>query len=335
MEPPARPKSLSLRRRKPEPVPAAGARGGAWALDPSGELDLSPGARALLTGEGDFAERLPIDESGRLKVRAALSDGGDFDLKLRRQDGRAPAALRLTGGAVGRGLVGTLVETDDEERLAQELAARGAHVRSILETALDGMVVIDERGRIQSFNTSAQRMFGYSEAEAIGRNVSMLMAEPDRTRHDTYMERYMSTDERRIIGIGRIVTGERKDGAQFPLHLSVGEVHVEGRRLFTSFMHDLTEERRSESRTQALQAELAHISRLSALGEMGSALAHELNQPLAAIGNYITGSRRLISDVQGPAAAKIESALARAAEQVLRAGQIIRRLRDFVSRRTS
>ena len=147
------------------------------------------------------------------------------------------------------------------------------------------------------------------------------------------MSRYMTTGERRIIGIGRIVTGQRKDGSQFPLHLSVGEVSVEGRRMFTGFMHDLTEERRSESRTQALQAELAHISRLSALGEMGSALAHELNQPLAAIGNYITGSRRLLADAPAPAAARIESALERAAEQVLRAGQIIRRLRDFVSRR--
>jgi two-component system, LuxR family, sensor kinase FixL len=159
------------------------------------------------------------------------------------------------------------------------------------------------------------------------------MGEPDHTRHDGYLAHYLDTGERRIIGIGRIVTGQRRDGSPFPLHLSIGESKVEGRRLFTGFMRDLTEERRVESRTQQLQAELAHISRLSALGEMGSALAHELNQPLAAIANYITGSRRLLADAGLPSAAKIEGALERAAEQVLRAGQIIRRLRDFVSRR--
>jgi two-component system sensor kinase FixL len=195
------------------------------------------------------------------------------------------------------------------------------------------MVVTDSAGIIQSFSRAAERMFGYAESEAAGRNVTMLMAEPDRSRHDAHMAHYMETGERHIIGIGRIVTGRRKDGAQFPLHLSVGEAKIEGRRLFTSFMHDLTEVRRTETRTQQLQSDLAHISRLSALGEMGSALAHELNQPLAAVNNYITGSRRLLADAPGPAAAKVEGALQRAAEQVLRAGQIIRRLRDFVSRR--
>jgi two-component system sensor kinase FixL len=161
----------------------------------------------------------------------------------------------------------------------------------------------------------------------------MLMGEPDRTRHHLHLSRYLNTGERHIIGVGRIVTGQRKDGSQFPLHLSVGEASVEGRRLFTGFMHDVTEERRTQTRTQKLQSELAHISRLSALGEMGSALAHELNQPLAAVGNYITGSRRLLADMSTPGTARVEGALERAAEQVLRAGQIIRRLRDFVSRR--
>jgi two-component system sensor kinase FixL len=202
-----------------------------------------------------------------------------------------------------------------------------------METALDGMVVTDEKGFIHSFSRAAQRMFGYDEAEAVGRSVDLLMAEPDRSHHGEHIARYLDTGERRIIGVGRIVTGRRKDGSQFPLHLSIGEAKIEGRRLFTGFMHDLTEVRRSESRTQQLQSELAHISRLSALGEMGSALAHELNQPLAAVANYITGSRRLLADAPGPTAAKVDGALERAAGQVMRAGQIIRRLREFVSRR--
>ncbi len=351
MEPRPRPKALSLKRRPPAASPAARSNGGAWALDAAtGETHLSVGARRLLDISqdetvGDLVDRLPVEAASRRQARAAieacLASGADFDLRLRRVEPAAPGAIRMTGGAlagadgVPRSLVGVLLTSDEDAQFGLELAHRAAHVRSILETALDGMVVIDVTGRMEAFNSAAQRMFGYSEAEALGRNVSMLMSGADRPRHDNYISHYLTTGERRIIGIGRIVTGQRKDQSQFPLHLSIGETSVAGRRLFTGFMHDLTEERRSESRSQALQAELAHISRLSALGEMGSALAHELNQPLAAIGNYITGSRRLIAEAPGPTAARVDSALERAAEQVLRAGQIIRRLRDFVSRRAS
>lgn len=327
------------------------AAGGAWVIDTAtGLARLSEGARRLVgarTGEQvcDLAGRLPLDEADRAQARAALAasaaGGADFDLKLRCVEGHNPAALRLCGGAVAdedgvaRRVAGVLRDAGEEARLAYEVAERTAHLRSILETAQDGMVVIDAAGRMLSFSRAAERMFGYTEAEAIGRNVKILMGEPDHGRHDGYLARYIETGEKRIIGIGRIVTGLRKDGSQFPLHLSVGETNVDGRRLFTGFMHDLTEERRSESRTQQLQAELAHISRLSALGEMGSSLAHELNQPLAAIGNYITGSRRLLADMPGAGAARVSAALEKAAEQVLRAGHIIRRLRDFVSRRAS
>jgi len=217
-------------------------------------------------------------------------------------------------------------------RLEERLAEQQALLVSILETAPDGVAVIDSAGIIQSFSRVAARMFGYSVDEAVGRNINLLMAEPERTRHDGYIARYLKTGEKRIIGIGRIVTGRRKDGSRFPLHLSIGEMKLDGYRLFTGFMHDLTEERQAQGRMQQLQTELAHVSRLSALGEMGSALAHELNQPLAAIGNYLTGSRRLLAEVQGANVGKIDLALQKASEQALRAGQIIRRLRDFVSR---
>jgi two-component system sensor kinase FixL len=327
------------------------ATGGVWSVEPAtGKTRLSEGARRLIgakEGErvGDLADRLPVDAPSRAEARRAISrclgGGPDFDIKLRCAEGHNPVALRLSGGAVldqedgSRRVVGMICDADSEVRLAEEVAERAAHLRSILETAQDGMVVIDAAGRMHSFSRAAERMFGYTEAEAVGQNVKILMGEPDHSRHDSYLSRYLETGERRIIGVGRIVTGRRKDGTQFPLHLSVGETNVDGRRLFTGFMHDLTEERRSESRTQQLQSELAHISRLSALGEMGSALAHELNQPLAAIGNYITGSRRLLAEIPGPGAARVAGALEKAGEQVLRAGHIIRRLRDFVSRRAS
>jgi len=329
--------------------PAVPSSGGAWMIDlATEEAYLSEGARRLLNltdGEpaGDFVARLPIDAASRKNVRKAIrrcvdSQSGFF-LKLPFLASAGPAAVRMIGGAVAdndgavRSLAGVLFGADDETRLAEEVAERTAHLSSIMETALDGMVVTDERGVIHSFSRAAQRMFGYDESEAVGHSVDLLMAEPDRSHHSAHMTRYLDTGERRIIGVGRIVTGRRKDGSQFPLHLSIGEAKIEGRRLFTGFMHDLTEVRRSESRTQQLQSELAHISRLSALGEMGSALAHELNQPLAAVANYITGSRRLLADAPGPTAAKVDGALERAAGQVMRAGQIIRRLREFVSRR--
>jgi two-component system sensor kinase FixL len=175
-------------------------------------------------------------------------------------------------------------------------------------------------------------MFGYAEREAIGRNVNALMPEPDRSRHDGYLDRYRRTGERRIIGVGRIVTGKRADASTFPMHLSVGEMNSAGRRYFTGFVRDLTEQQRTRDNLQQLQSELVHVSRLSAMGEMASALAHELNQPLAAISNYMKGCRRLLASSPDPNAATIEAALDKAAEQAIRAGHIIRRLRDFVLR---
>jgi two-component system, LuxR family, sensor kinase FixL len=116
------------------------------------------------------------------------------------------------------------------------------------------------------------------------------------------------------------------------MHLSIGEMQSSGVPYFTGFVRDLTEHQQTQARLQELQSELVHVSRLSAMGEMASALAHELNQPLAAISNYMKGSRRLLAATSDPNRSKIETALDRAAEQALRAGQIIRRLRDFVSR---
>ena len=141
-----------------------------------------------------------------------------------------------------------------------------------------------------------------------------------------------STGERHIIGIGRIVTGKRRDGTTFPMHLSIGEMQSGGEPYYTGFVRDLTEHQQTQAKLQELQSELVHVSRLSAMGEMASALAHELNQPLAAISNYMKGSRRLLAGSTDPNTQKIESALDRAAEQAIRAGQIIRRLRDFVAR---
>jgi two-component system sensor kinase FixL len=210
--------------------------------------------------------------------------------------------------------------------------AREAHLKSILDTVPEAMIVIDERGIVQSFSTAAERLFGYTAAEALGKNVKLLMPSPYRESHDSYLERYLRTGERRIIGIGRVVVGERKDGSTFPMELAVGEMRSSNQRFFTGFVRDLTERQKTEARLQELQSELVHISRLTAMGEMASALAHELNQPLSAIANYMKGSRRLLENRADDQSALLRDAMDKAAEQALRAGQVIRRLRDFVAR---
>ena len=214
----------------------------------------------------------------------------------------------------------------------QDLAQREAHLRSILETVPDAMVVIDGAGVIQEFSRAAEHLFGWTAEETVGKNVRMLMPSPYREAHDGYLERYHRTGERRIIGIGRIVVGERMDGSTFPMELSVGEMQREAEgQYFTGFIRDLTERQQTLARLQELQTELVHVSRLTALGEMASALAHELNQPLSAIANYLKGSKMLI-ERDGIPHERISDAIDRAANEALRAGEIIRRLRDFVAR---
>jgi two-component system sensor kinase FixL len=157
------------------------------------------------------------------------------------------------------------------EAAARVLEQREAHLRTIFDTAPEAMIVINESGIIQSYGASAERMFGWRPSEVMGRNISMLMPEPFRTQHDGYLRRYLTTGEKRIIGIGRIVVGERKDGSTFPMELAVGEVRSADTRFFTGFVRDLTERQESEAHVRELQAEIVHISRLSAMGEMASA----------------------------------------------------------------
>jgi two-component system sensor kinase FixL len=241
------------------------------------------------------------------------------------------AAFAVIG--VGISWLGEALRRMRREAVEQNrsLLAGQAHLRSILDTIPDAMVVIDEQGSMTSFSTAGERLFGYSAAEAIGRNVKILMPSPYREAHDGYILRYLTTGERRIIGTGRIVVGERKDGSTFPMELAVGEMRSGDRRFFTGFVRDISERQKTETRLQELQSELVHISRLTAMGEMASTLAHELDQPLSAIANYLKGSRRLLEQATDDRSPILRDALDKAAEQAIRAGQIIRRLRDFVS----
>jgi two-component system sensor kinase FixL len=210
-------------------------------------------------------------------------------------------------------------------------AAESAMLRSILETVPDAMVMIDRHGVIQQFSKAAERLFGWRAEEACGQNVRTLMPSPYREQHDDYLRRYLTTGERRIIGVGRVVVGQRRNGSTFPMELSVGELNQNGRRLFTGFVRDLTERQQTRARLQDLQDELLHVARLRSMGEMAAALAHELNQPLTASANYVAAALRLI-DAPQPDLANIRRALTLASAQTLRSGEIIRRLRAFVER---
>lgn len=207
-----------------------------------------------------------------------------------------------------------------------------SHLRSILATVPDAMVVIDERGHILSFSAAAEKLFGYAEHEIVGENVAILMPSPDRERHDRYLANYARTGNRKMIGIGRVTTARHRNGSTFPIELSVGEAIIDERRVFTGFIHDITHRQQTEMRLQDLQAELAHVGRISEMGSLASSLAHELNQPLTAIANYSEAARDLFSGkMDEETRLLIQEALDETAKEAIRAGQIVARLRQFIS----
>lgn len=342
---------------------AAGA--GAWQWDvAAGSLRLSAPARALigapcdLLDYGEFLALLHPDDrdTADRSLRESVAAGGACDVVVRTRPSESRARwLRLKGRAFGGsgeagGIIGIVIDDMRRDGAAENGAdategARGdppafstsdaaceAHLRSLLDALPDAMIVIDTDGVIHSFSAAAERLFGYSAAEAIGRNVSILMPQPYRETHDDHLRRHLATGERRIIGIGRIVVGLRKDGSTFPMELAVGQMHSDGRRFFTGVARDLTERQQTQRRLRELEFELIYMSRFTALGEIASTLAHEVNQPLTAAASYLKGAARLMDGAPADGMPMAREAIARATEQTMRVGEIIRRLREFVAR---
>lgn len=217
------------------------------------------------------------------------------------------------------------------ERTRERLIDREARLNAILDTAVDGIITIDERGIIESVNSATERIFGYAADELIGRNVSMLMPSTDRGRHDRYIGRYLETGEARIIGIGREVEGLRKGGSRFPLELAISEVAVGEKRLFTGILRDISDRRSAEEDARKRREEFSHAARLSTIGELTSGIAHEVNQPLTAIVTFAEACLRMLR-APGPDIDMLENALEQIIQQGQRAGHITRQLRRLARR---
>ena len=219
----------------------------------------------------------------REAILAAVSRDGSWqgELEHRRKDGSAVSIASLwVARRSDDDPALTILQTNNDisglRRIQTELAAREAHLRSILDTVPEAMIVIDEDGLIASFSAAAGLLFGYTEAEVVGRNIKMLMPSPYREGHDGYIRHYLTTGEARIIGYGRVVTGLSKDGATFPMELAVGEARTSGKRIFTGFIRDLTSR-------QKMEEELRQAQKMEAVGQLTGGIAHDFNNLLTVI----------------------------------------------------
>ncbi len=263
-----------------------------------------------------------------LFYRLLLPDGS-----IRAIEGSARCFYDKSGALVRA--VGVNIDVTDRMDQTAQLAAREAQMRSILETVPSAMVVIDIHGRILSFSPAAERLFGHSANDVIGSNVSLLMNDEFGLRHDGFLAHYLRTGQRRIIGRPRMLTARHADGSEFPIELHVGEAVYQDNRVFTGFITDLSDRLRNEEQLAQLSSELTQIGRINAMGELAAALAHEINQPLAAIANHIATAEVILENEQisDPLHERLFDQLRATRGQALRAGEIIRRLRDFVARR--
>jgi two-component system CheB/CheR fusion protein len=225
------------------------------------------------------------------------------------------------------GVVVTFVDIGERRRAEEAMRDSEARIRAVIDGVADAIITVDEHGFVQSLNAATTRMFGYSADELIGRNVNILAAEPYHSQHDGYIRRFLDTGEARIIGATREVEARRKDSSQFPVELSVSQIRHGDERLFIGFVRDLSERRRFEARLNKL-----HANRLDSMADMATALAHELNQPLAAATNYFSLARQLAGDASQAQKPALQEAIDKASSQLLRAGQIIAHLREFMAR---
>lgn len=206
----------------------------------------------------------------------------------------------------------------------------GGTIDALMDAAVDAIIIIDNQANIKRFNRAAEHMFGYLESEIREQNVKLLMPEPHRSGHDRYIERYSETGEAAIIGKGREVTGLRKDGEEFPMMLSVGEINQAAGNLFVGIIRDLTDMHAAQEKVRQLEEQLLHADRLVILGELTAGIAHEINQPLTAIAAYADAGRKIIDRNEAPPRKEMHFICERMGEQSRRAAEVVQRLRKLV-----
>jgi two-component system sensor kinase FixL len=294
--------------------------------------ELSGYALAEAVGRRVLDLLIPPDEREAVQgVFARLRSGGPasrFENDWLTRDGErrriawSNRALRGSGGAVEL-VIGTGIDVTEERRAERELRERNERLHGIVDSAVEAILTIDEKGEIQLANRAATRVFGWSESELVGMNVRELMTPPHRERHDGYLARYLATGEARIIGIGREVTALRKDGTPFPVELSVSESHLGARRLFTGIVRDLSERRRAEEALRESQRRTRAAEELASIGNLAAGLAHEVGSPINVILGYAKMIERSTPDPETAERVRI------IAEQVHRVSRLIQALLDM------
>ena len=215
---------------------------------------------------------------------------------------------------------GFISDVTDRKHAEMALVEARAFSEAVVDTAAEAVITIGVSGTIETFNRAAQQMFGYSFEEAHGMNVGKLMPRRQDSDHDQYIARYLETNEPRIIGIGREVNAQRKDGSVFPIHLSVSEVRNRAERKFVGLIRDISRERAAENEARQHREQLAHVDRLNMLGEMAAGIAHEVNQPLTAISLFAQAGRRML-DADNPD--RLPELFEKLTTQAQRAGAVI------------
>lgn len=229
---------------------------------------------------------------------------------------------------------GLVLDVTDQKLTEIALTDATTYARTVVDTAAEAIITISTQGEVESINRSASMMFGYSRDELIGKNIKLLMPWPYMNEHDAYMERYLRTGEKRIIGIGREVSGRRRDGSVFPIQLSVSEFVAKDERKFVGLIRDLTEQQLAKQEASLHRERLAHVGRVNMLGEMATGIAHEINQPLSAISMYAQSGLRFL-DADPPRLDRLRDALEKLSTQAHRAGAVIERMQQFARQRES
>ena len=214
--------------------------------------------------------------------------------------------------------------------MTADIAENSGFFETLLDSIVDAVIIINQKGEIQRFNRSAQLMFGYTLAEVLQQNVSMLMPEPAHGQHDGYLRRYRETGRAAIIGKGREERGLRKSGETFPMRLSVGESRLAEEVHYVGIIHDLSQQHATEAKVKDLERQLFHADRLLTLGELTAGIAHEINQPLTAIAAYADAARHLVEKMPEGVDPAVHDICSRISEQSRRAAAVVSRLRAQV-----